>query len=247
MPDYKKYLNPPLVEAVFELFYRTTEWSPIIPGLFYTEIKSIFPNITGNQNGFGITLDPMVLKIGGGPHELTQYKSVDNHTIVQLSNNLLIINKLPEYESWESYKKTIEYTILAFRKVFKTFEINRIGLRFINKIDIGDSHSFSNLKKYFEIYPNIPNNVTKEINSMQLSFESPIIKDIEILALSLATLRKEPKYNSPVLLQLYITRIKDIAGVQIEDWIENAHNVLRETFENCVTKQCKKEFDNVTV
>ena len=133
------------------------------------------------------------------------------------------------------------------RGYFKKIEINRIGLRFINKIDVGDSHSFSNLKKYFDIYPNIPTNITKEINSIQLSFESPLIKDTEILALSLAALRKEPKYNSPVLLQLYMTRIKDIASIQIEDWIEKAHEELTETFENSITKQCKKEFDNVRV
>lgn len=247
MVDSKKYLNPPLVEAVFELSYRSPEWSPIIPGLFYTEIKDRFPNITANQNGFGITLDPMGLKIGGGPSELTQYKSEDNHTLVQLSNNLLTINKLPEYLSWQSYKETIEYTISAFMRVYKKIEINRIGLRFINKIDVGDSHSFSNLKKYFDIYPNTPSNLQKEINSIQLSFESPLIKDTEILALSLVTLRKEPKYNSPVLLQLYMTRIKDMAGIQIGDWIEKAHEELRETFENSITKQCKKEFDNVRV
>jgi len=80
---------------------------------------------------------------------------------------------------------------------------------------------------------------------LQLSFESPLIKDTEILAISLATLRKEAKYNSPVLFQIYITRIKDIAGINIEEWIESAHLELRDTFESSITKQCKKEFDNV--
>lgn len=244
MAESKKYLKPPLVEAVFELFYRTTEWSPVIPGIFYNEIKDKFPNINTNQSGFGIVLDPRGIKIGGGNNELTQYKSQDNQTLVQLSNNLLTVNKLPEYESWESYKETIEDTLKAFRKIYKKVEINRIGLRFINKIDIGDSHSFTNFKKYFDVYPIIPNNITKELNSIQLSFESPLIKDTEILAISLATLRKEANYNSPVILQLYITRIKDISGINIEEWIEKAHLELRDTFENSITKQCKKEFDN---
>jgi len=245
MADSKKYLNPPLVEAVFELFYRTSEWSPVIPGIFYNEIKNNFPIITTSQSGFGISVDQRGLMIGGGNHELTQYKSEDNQTLVQLSSNLLTVNKLPEYVSWESYKETIESTISALGKIYKKFEINRIGLRFINKIDIGDSHSFTNFKKYFDVYPIIPSNITKELNSIQLSFESPLIKDTEILAISLATLKKEPKYNSPVIFQLYLTRIKDISGIKIEEWIEKAHSELRDTFENSVTKVCKKEFDNV--
>jgi uncharacterized protein (TIGR04255 family) len=245
MTENKKYLKPPLVEAVFEMFYRTTEWSPVIPGIFYNEIKNNFPIITASQSGFGISFDPKGFKIGGASGEMTQYKSEGNDTIVQLSSNLLTVNKLPEYVSWESYKATIDSTIMAFRKIFNKIEINRIGLRFINKIDIGDSHSFTNFKKYFDVYPIIPNNITKELNSVQLSFESPIIKDIEILAISLATIKKEAKYNSPVLFQLYITRIKDIIGINIEEWIEKAHLELRDTFENSITKLCKKEFDNV--
>jgi uncharacterized protein (TIGR04255 family) len=245
MVDSKKYIKPPLVEAVFELFYRTSEWSPVIPGIFYNEIMNNFPNITNSHSGFGITLDPKGLKIGGGNPELTQYKSAGNDTIVQLSSNLFTINKLPEYVSWSSYKETINTTLQAFRKIYKKIEITRIGLRFINKIDIGNSHSLTNFKKYFVVYPIIPGNITKDLNSLQLSFESPLIKDTEILAISLATLRKEAKYNSPVLFQIYITRIKDIAGINIEEWIESAHLELRDTFESSVTKQCKKEFDNV--
>jgi len=245
MADNKKYLNPPLVEAIFELFYRTTEWSPVIPGLFYNEIRNNFPTITTSHGNFNIPFDPKMIMIGGVGGEIAQYKSEGNDTVVQLSSNFLSVNKLPAYVSWESYKELIDNTIMAFRKSFNKFEVNRIGLKFINKIDIGDSHSFTNFKKYFDIYPIIPDDITKEINAIQFSFESPIIKDTEILAISLATLQKEAKYNSPVLLQLYMTRIKNISEIIIEDWIEKAHLVLRDTFENSITKLCKKEFDNV--
>lgn len=244
MTNSKKYLNPPLVEAVFELFYRSDEWSPVIPGLFYNEVKNEFPVINNNFGGFGIQFDPSGLMLGGANSELIQYRSAQNDKILQLSRNFLTVNKLPVYENWDSYKIMIKSTLGAFKKTINKFEINRIGLRFINKIDIGESHSLKNFKKYFDVYPIIPQNINKELSSIQLSFETHLIKDTEILAVSLSTMKPELKYVSPVLFQLYLTRIKDLSGINVEDWIDNAHTVLKETFENSIKKQAKTEFDN---
>jgi uncharacterized protein (TIGR04255 family) len=245
MNKIKKYSNPPLVEAVFELFFQTTNWNPVIPGLFYNEIKEIFPIITSNQTGFGFILDPQGLKIGSGNPDMTQYKNADNDTLVQLTSGFLTVNKLPKYNNWTSYKETISFVVDALKRVLPAIETIRLGLKFINKIDIGDYHSYENFKKHFEVYPILPKNFNNNLSSVQLNLETPIIPDTEILALSLVSLKKDSDYKAPMMFQLYYTRIKDVNIVVVEDWIQEAYNRLYETFDNSLTKSCKNGFNSV--
>lgn len=239
----KIYKNPPLVEAVFELFYYSSSWSSIIPGMFYNEIKDRFPIITQNQGGFGVAFNGKGLKIGSGNGDLTQYRSSNNDTVIQLSNNLLTVNKLPKYNGWESYIEVINYAIEALKRVVKIVRIERIGLKSINKIDI-KTHSLEQFKEYFTIYPNYPANINDQLNSIQINLEYPLIQNKEILTVLLATLKQEPNYEAPVIFQIYITRINEIPENQIE-WLEVTHKKLSETFENSLTEFCKTQFDHV--
>ena len=245
MTKNKVYKNPPLVEAVFELFYTTTNWSPVIPGVFYNEIKESFPNISKSQTGFGILLDNQGIRLGGGNSEMTQYKSQLNDTLVQLTSNLFTVNKLPKYQDWDSFKKTIHYSIDALKRSLPDIKITRIGLKFINKINIGSEHSYENFKRIFKVYPIIPSTFGNNLSSIQMNLESPVIPDTEILAVSFTSLRKEPNFTTPVIFQLYYTRVKEASELVIEDWLENAHANLHETFINGLTESCIKSFDNV--
>lgn len=243
MRNRKIYKNPPLVEAVFELFYTSNSWSSITPGMFYNEIKNKFPNISQTQGGFGIAFDGKGLKIGSGNGDLTQYKNSNNDTIIQLSSNLLTVNKLPEYKGWESFLEVITYAIDTLKHIVEIEKIDRIGLKTLNKIDI-KSHSLDQLKKYFSVYPNLPSNINNDLNSIQINLETPIIEKKEILAILMATLLKEPYYEAPVMFQIYMTRISDIPENYTE-WLESAHEKLSETFENSLTEFCKNQFGYV--
>lgn len=243
MDKTHKYTSPPLVEAVFEYFFNSTEWSSIVPGLFYSEIKDKFPNISQNKGGFGVTFDGKGLKIGGGNSDLTQYKNHEGNTIIQLSSNTLTVNKLPKYEGWESFIEIIVYAVESLKKVLNINKVERIGLKSINKIDI-KVHSLENLKKYFTIYPVIPIPSNNNLNSIQLNIETPIIENKEILAILLATLKKEPNYQAPVMFQLYTTRIADVQS-DYREWLEKAHLTLYDSFIQSLTSEAKKQFDNV--
>jgi uncharacterized protein (TIGR04255 family) len=239
----KKYKNPPLTEAVFELFYEASNWTPAIPGEFYSIIKSDYPIITQSPSGFGVAYGAKGIQIGSGNSELTQYRTKDNQSIIQLSNNLYTVNKLPVYSGWESYKIMIMNSITSLKNVLDIKKVNRVGLRTINKIDIRQ-HSYDNFKNHFNAHPSLPSSIKGDINSIHLNFETQIEKDTEILAVNLSTLRKEPGYEAPTLFQLYYTRIREVELNEIENWLEIAHNQLHISFESILTKECKSIFDN---
>ena len=141
----KKYKNPPLTEAIFEIFFTTKDWSPIVPGVFYNEVKANFPNITqALRGGLGISFDASGFQIGTGPSDLVQYKSKDNSAIIQLSHGLFTVNKLPPYEGWEGYRNVILEALRALRKVVQIESIKRIGLKTINTRDEPATAAFDN-------------------------------------------------------------------------------------------------------
>lgn len=242
MKTTKKFKNPPLTEAVFELFYQASNWNPATPGVFYSKVNKDYPVITQSGGGFGIALGAQGVQIGSGNNNLTQFKSSDNSSIIQLSNNLLTVNKLPKYNGWESYKKMILEAVEILNSTIDIQKINRIGLRAINKIDV-KSHSLKNFKESFNVYPTIPSGIVNDFNSLQLNYETPFA-DNEVLAVDLATLRKEPGYQAPVSFQLYYTKLTSLDKNSIEKWLDNAHIQLHSAFDHIVTPQKKEEFDN---
>ena len=242
MATTKKYKNPPLTEAVFELFFETSNWSPAIPGIFYNKVQKKYPIISQSSGGFGISFGPKGIQLGPGNNDLTQFKSKDGSSIIQLSNNLLTVNKLPEYGGWESYKRMILEALNTLKEVLEIDKVNRVGLKTINKIDI-KVHTYENFKRHFNVYPVLPK--APNTSSIQLNYETPLNDDSDILAISLATLNKEKGYEAPTLFQLYFTKIKNVKIQEIEDWIESAHKNLHKAFDDSLTEQCKKSFDSV--
>ncbi|WP_436516099.1 TIGR04255 family protein [Ekhidna sp. To15] len=242
MKTTKKFKNPPLTEAVFELFYQTSNWNPATPGTYYSKVSKDYPVITQSGGGFGIALGAQGVQIGSGNNNLTQFKSQDNSSIIQLSNNLFTVNKLPKYGGWESYKEMILEAVELLYSTIDIQQINRIGLRAINKLDV-KSHSLENFKRSFNVYPNMPNGIVNDFNSLQLNYETSF-PDNEVLAVNFATLRKESGYEAPVQFQLYYTKLTPVDKNSIEKWLDNAHMQLHSAFDHIVTSEQKKEFDN---
>ncbi|MEQ8238390.1 MAG: TIGR04255 family protein [Cyclobacteriaceae bacterium] len=242
MEKTKKYKKPPLIEAVFELFFQSNNWSPATPGILYSRISKQYPIITQSGGGFGISLGNQGVQIGGGNNNLTQFKSTDNSSIIQLSNNLLTVNQLPKYDGWESYRKMIVDAISHLFDILEITTIVRVGLRTINKIDI-KAHNYENFRNHFNVYPTLPESTDNNLNSIQISYETPF-RENQVLAVNLGTLRKEPNYEAPVLFQLYFTKLTSIDRSSTEKWLDKAHDELHGAFDSILTSDSKKTFDN---
>lgn len=236
-----KYKKPPLVEAVFELFFFTKNWNSAVPGLFYNEIKDEFNKINTSTNGIDFQINNGQISFGKVP-ELTQFRNESSDTVIQLSNNLLTINKLPEYQNWETYFKLIKKILEKFEKVIGDFEIKRLGLKFINKINIGDVLNYNHFKNVFNIYPILPDGCEADLKTISLNLEYPDADEKEITAITLNTLRAETGYDAPVLFQLYELRIKEF-DIEVDEWISNAHKKLIGFFEKSLKMEIKKSFN----
>lgn len=78
-----------------------------------------------------------------------RYKSEDQKEIAQFRPNGFSYNRLQPYPGWKTFIKTGIETWDFYKKIRKTFDIKRIGLRFINVIKLPDENI--DLSKLFKV------------------------------------------------------------------------------------------------
>ena len=202
--------------------------------------------ISQNQGGFGAVFGNQGVRIGVGNPAITQFKNEQGDTIVQLSSNMLTVNRVPEYKAWENFMPSIIKALNTLKNLMEINTIERIGLKYINKINAGEKHSFENFTKLFNLYPYTVDGFKYDTKSIQLNIEFPIKKKKEVLSVLIATLKEEQEYMAPILFQLYSTYISREAFdiPMIQSWLDNrAHLQLNEAFQSFLTEDCKKSFD----
>ena len=240
----RKYSSPPIVEALCEFqFIPTQPWDMTIPGLLYEKISGEFP-VKQQQMGFGIGFQP---KEGGIEQKVEmsqrmQFLCPDKSALVQVGPDLLTVNHLKPYPTWELFKPLILKNLEIYQAITKPKGFKRIGLRYINKIDF-DKHLIE-LTDYFNYYPFIPTNLPQMHETFQVRVEIPYEEGYDRLLLNFASAIPEKPDILSLLLDLdYIMAIPErIPLDQASDWLEKAHTTVENAFEACITDRCRNLF-----
>jgi len=241
----RKYRNPPIVEALCEFqFIPIQPWDMTIPGLLYEKIIDRFP-IKQQQMGFGIGFQPKEWGIEQKVEMLQrmQFLRSDKTALVQVGPDLLTINHLKPYPTWGIFKPLIIDNLEIYQEVAKPKGFKRIGLRYINKIDL-DKRS-RELTDYLNYYPFIPTNLPQMHETFQVRVEIPYEEGRDHLLLTLASAIPEKPDVISLLLDLdYIMAIPE--GIPLDhasDWLEKAHIIVENAFEACITDKCRLLFE----
>jgi uncharacterized protein (TIGR04255 family) len=243
----RKYSNPPIVEALCEFrFVPIQPWDMTIPGLLYEKINSEFPE-KQQQMAFDMGFQP---KKGGVEQkvEMTQrmqFLRSDKSALVQVGPDLLTINHLKPYPTWEAFKPLIFNNLKMYREITKPKGFKRVGLRYINKIEFDKSPI--ELSDYFSYYPFIPKGLPQTREAFNVRIEIPYEDGRDRLLLTLAsTIPEKPEVLSLLLDLDYIMAIPEHVPLdQAPDWIEKAHTRVENAFEACITDKCRALFGEV--
>jgi uncharacterized protein (TIGR04255 family) len=245
----KKYKNPPIVEALCEFqFVPTQLWDITVAGLLYEKIKDEFP-LKQQQVGFRVAVQPGEGEVPEQKIEFTpprmQFFNNDKNSLVQIGPDLLTVNYLKPYPTWEKFKPLILKILGKYIDIANPKGFRRIGLRYINKIDF-DQHEIV-LMNYFNYYPSIPNNLPQTLKTFQATVEIPYDNERDTLRLTLGTLIPEKPDTFSLMLDLdYIMVLPEgIALNEVSNWLEDAHTKIDNAFEACVKDECRKLFEEV--
>ncbi len=244
----KRYKNPPIVEALCEFqFIPGQPWDLTIPGLIYEKIKEKFPNKKQQQMmhmQFKPTDKGLEHKLESVPPRM-QFLNKDKTILVQVGTDLLSINLLKPYTTWNEFRPLILKNLRVYRNIAKPKGIKRLGLKYINKINI--PKKTIELTEYFKFYPYIPEELPQIKINFNIRVEIPYEKNRDILLLTLASTTPSKEGELSIILDLdYVMIIPEkITFKDIIKWIDKAHHNLENAFEECITDKTRILFEEV--
>ncbi len=248
----RRYKNPPIIEAVCEFrFERGSPWDLTIPGLIYEKVRDGFPKRKqAKQVQIEISAVTEGLEQQVTTTDRMRFLREDEKVLIQVGPDLLAVNHLKPYPSWREFQPLIEKGFKAYSETTNPKGIRRIGLRYINRIEIPNQ---GELKDYFSFYPFIGKNwgeiLPQKINSFISGIQIPYENSRDILRLKLGSARAETSDTSGVILDLdyFLAESEDVPldKKKVFEWINFAHNHIEEVFEACITDRLRQMFEEV--
>lgn len=241
-----KLKNPPIIEVVCEFrFNLENPNDATLPGRLYALVQKDFPTIKNKNLG-------SVLPIEGKTNEtellvtpLAQFYNKEENLLLQVGHNMLTINCVKKYPTWERFKPIILENHEKYCDTAKPKSIKKISLRSINKIHIGGEEI--SLKDYFVFYPASPQNIKEPLTSFNLHIETALQNKRDILVMKNTTVVPNKDKENHIAFVLDLSYIMNKPGEikleQVGDWLETAHDELYNAFTASITKNLLNDFN----
>ncbi|MCE9608960.1 MAG: TIGR04255 family protein [Chthoniobacter sp.] len=238
-----KYAKPPIQEAICEIHFNVDEalsseriehlkevWAAEYPDQKLNEEKGV--KVEVGADGVRVVEDKM-------GHRLV-CRSNDACRLVQLSGRFLAVNQLKPYPGWEEgFRDTITARAGEVQTRFGPFEIVRVGLRYINKIDVPQI-PFA-WEDWFNFRLPVPELKGAVRGPFQMRFEQQLKGSCNLIVNCVSL----PSVGdcTPVILDLDVVWIgKPASAAKLSKLLETVHAPHRLAFEAYLTDKLREEF-----
>mgnify|MGYP001295900426 CR=1 FL=1 len=242
----RHYKNPPVIEAIVEFrFPQNSSWDMTIPGRLYERLKDHFPKKESHiLQEIQIRPSPQSFQ-----HQITNQERIiliseDNKQLIQVGPYLLSINRLAPYQGWQEFKPIVQKAMESLVHVIDFKHFQRIGLRYVNKIEIPKNGmpKLNLIKNHFNfgifIGDQLPKDVVGFLSGCVFSFGQDLCK------VELSESLQENSQSCIFILDLdYFNNQKHpIPKDNVMEWIDNAHNQVEMLFEGIITDKLRESF-----
>ena len=244
-----QYEHPPIREAVCEFRFRPdSPWDLAIPGLFYTALRDEFPRRLQNQTGVAATIplvpdvaQPQIQQVTSA-HELRFWRESDDG-MIRLRPHILSVSHYEPYPSWHVFYRVIERVLGTYLEIAQPVGVQRIGLRYINNFDFTGAGRVD-LEDFFDFYPFLGSRMTQELSSFVVGVQYDFDNDRDALRVQMQPIsegRPETRLTRHITLDLdyFLVKPDEVAVEGISDWLQTAHDRLRDTFEGCLKDELR--------
>jgi uncharacterized protein (TIGR04255 family) len=243
----RKYRNPPIVEALCEFrFEPGAPWDMAIPGLVYERIRDVFPK-RRQAKIFEVAVGagPEGIEQQVIPADRIQFLREDEKALVQVGPNLLAVNHLKPYPTWQEFLPLIRQGFDAYLAAANPKGIQRIGLRYINRIEIAGERV--ELADYLEFRPFVGERLPQDYDPFIVGIQIPFEDSRDVLRLQLASATVEIPGTVAVMLDLdyFLAQPGGVSQDDVFKWTEIAHAHVEEVFEACITDRLRQVFEEV--
>lgn len=241
-PEYK---TPPLVEAIFEAYFRRSPgWSELSYKRLEERLRDRFDGKRDVVQSFGIEFqfgrDGQVVRQGQAPEAPRQQRiwAKDGGELFQFSPAMCAYNLLSRYRHFESHAPEIEKLYAEYLAEAQPTAVKFLGQRYINRVVLPEGTE--DPAAYFEVYPKLPGTAVHRPFALQLLAEK--FEDGEVF-MNLAY-QGEERSRALFFLDVYARSTKPVRplAAEIRIWHERAHAVVHRAFEAALTAKSRDLF-----
>jgi len=241
----ERMASPPVIEALCEFrFVPTEDWDWTLPGRIYERVKGDFPERADVhakalrvpvEAGQGTSLEVLESL------ERVQLKRSDGTAMVQVGANLLVVNQLRPYNGWEQLRSLIARIYSEYGTLSGQTHLARIGLRYINQIDVIDD--FSQWAEIVTVAPPLSGALQRTLTGFYQRYE--ILHDVPpgLLLLQVGN-RRQGAQNALMLDLDFATQPNAVPSGEeaILDWLDNAHDRIYESLVASLSEATLRRF-----
>ena len=243
------YKNPPLIEAICAFQFEPGQaWDWTVPGLFYARIRDEFPERAEQQMmqvgfGAGQSVSPPTMSVSR-----VQFLRKDRTALIQVGPNVLTVNHLSPYPTWEQFREIIFRNLDLYVEIAQPNSVTSINLRYINRIEVPglEVEKGIDIGDYMVAVPGVPHQLLREPMSQFIQrVEIPMSQAGATLILQSGSLppEREGVYSFLLDLEVVTNLTKPVSFDHVRDWVTQAHSELNGAFEACITDQLRQLFE----
>jgi uncharacterized protein (TIGR04255 family) len=158
VPD-QPYKQPPITEAVIEIRFAAPIDTARIAEIS-ADFQSLYPyeqRITDVRVQLYLPSAPQATTTAEAIEKLGHKRSsLDQTQILLLWPQNLIVSQLAPYPGWEVFFDRFRRDWTMWKRLMDYRKISRIGVRYINRIDIPVSGTIVEHEQYLNLYPHLP-------------------------------------------------------------------------------------------
>jgi uncharacterized protein (TIGR04255 family) len=165
------------------------------------------------------------------------FRNNEGNRQFQVKTNAFTFNVLHPYNDWEEHFKCFHTFWVLFNQMFQPKSLNRIALRYINKIDL--PLPFENFQDYITNIPPIPKCLPQAFAHFFLQMQVPSqVENVEVIISE--TFEPQSDNFLPFILDIDVFQISEIDSESIIKDFNTLRNIKNSVFENCITEQTRQ-------
>lgn len=238
-----KYTRAPITEAVLELRYAQPLAQEVAEKAAEAVAKDYFYNEIEQNINFSLEASAAKVETLWEGRKLS---SLDRADAVFFRRSTFVCSRLAPYLGWDEFIPRAKKAWAACKKNAGSIEISRIGLRYVNRIDVPLREGETmNVEDYLNFLPKSPHAFTEPMATFLVQTNRSMgVDDCNFMVLS--TTIPSPLINTISLaLDLDVSREANIPRREDELWslIDRMRAHKNFVFESCVTDRARALFE----
>jgi uncharacterized protein (TIGR04255 family) len=192
----------------------------------------------------GLTRSDQGISFEQGIEERILFLAPDRKTFAQVGQRLMGVNRLAPYESWERFRPAIDDVFVALSAVVPTKAMERVGLRYINRIQIpAGPESQLALEQYFSLHLAY-GDYLPALTHFNMTGIFSFLDGQDECQISLSDALPDTPQTPTFMLDIdyYSARPQSVPSADTMAWVDQAHNQLDIMFEGSITDRLRLLF-----